>query len=138
MEKDLKKAFQNMTFEPKESLGDDIWLNIIAREKRSTRVKLYIFSVVSFLSVLGLIPALEALFNQFTQSGFYEYFSLIFSSGSNLFSYWKELVLSLAESLPIMNIIFSFSLVFIFLLSLRYVLKQIINSSYIGKTYAQA
>ena len=127
MEKDLKKAFQNLIVEPKDGLVDDVWHQIVVREKRSTRIKLYLFSSAGLLSILGFIPALKALFDGFTQSGFYEYFSLVFSSGSNLFSYWKELGLSLIESLPVLNIIFTFSLVFIFLLSIRYVIKQIIN-----------
>ena len=136
-EENLKKAFQNLKYEPKAELADSIWRHIIAREKYFTRVKLYAFSIIGFLSIAGLVPVFKALFTEFTQSGFYEYFSLIFSSGSNVFSYWKELALSLVESLPIMNIIFLFSLVFVLLLSARYLLKQIINSNYIGHSYAQ-
>ena len=132
MKENLKKAFQNSVYEPRFELSRDISRNIIKHEKRIIRIKLYLFSIVGSLSLVGFIPVLKTLFDGFTQSGFYEYFSLVFSSGSNLLSYWKELALSLIESLPILNIIFLFSLVFIFLLSLRYVLKQIINNNYIG------
>ena len=137
MDKELKKAFQKIAFEPKAGLADDIWRRVVAREKRFGRIKLYIFSLIGSVSLLGLVPAFEALFNEFARSGFYEYFSLVFSSGGNLFSYWKELVLSLVESLPLTDIIFSFSLIFIFFWSLRYVLKQIINNNCIGQSYAQ-
>jgi hypothetical protein len=136
-EENLKKAFQKLAHKPKAELSDNIWDQIVVREKRLIRIKLYIFSLAGFLAMAGLVPAFKALFAEFTQSGFYEYFSLVFSSGGNLFSYWKDLALSLVESLPILNIIFSFSLIFVFLLSVRYVLKQIINNSYIGKTYAR-
>ena len=136
-EENLKKSFQRLEIEPSAGLADKIWHHIAIREKRLIRIKLWAFSLIGFLSVAGLVPVFKALLTQFTQSGFYEYFSLVFSSGSNLFSYWKELVLSLVESLPIPNIIFSFSLIFIFLLSVRYILKQIINNNYIGETYAR-
>jgi len=136
MEKDLKKAFQNISFEPKNDLAESIWLMVLSRERRIIRIKLYVFSSTLFLSLLGFIPVFKALFAEFTQSGFYEYFSLVFSSGNNLVSYWKELVLSLVESLPVLNIILSLSLIFIFLWSLRYVLKQIINNNYVGQAYA--
>ena len=135
MSENLKKAFQKLEYEPKTNLAENIWYSIVAHEKHFIRVKLYIFSFAGFLSILGFMPVFKALFSEFTQSGFYEYFSLVFSSGSNLFSYWKELILSLTESLPVVNIIFLFSLIFIFLLSMHYVLKQIINNNYIGKTY---
>jgi hypothetical protein len=137
MEENLKKTFEKLVYEPKVSLAENIWINIVKREKRFICVRLCVFSIVGFLSILGFIPALKSLFSEFTQSGFYEYLSIAFSSGNNLFSYWKELLSSLAESLPVVNIIFIFSLVFVFLLSIRYVLKQIINNNYIGKTYVQ-
>ena len=137
-EENLKKALQKLEYEPKADLVENIWQRVVAREKRLIRIKLYAFSLVGFLSLAGLVPVFKALFSDFAQSGFYEYFSLLFSSGNNLFSYWKELVSSLAESLPVLNIIFSFSLIFVFLWSLRYVLKQIIiNNKYVGNSYVQ-
>jgi hypothetical protein len=77
----------------------------------------------------------KILINDFTQSGFYEYLSLAFSTKGLLFSYWKEFAFSLAESLPTMSIVLSLALLFIFFLSLRYVMKQIINNNRIGHAY---
>ena len=127
MRENLSKAFKKIIYTPNPELSRIICCKIASREKRIIRIKLYVFSIIGSFSIIGFIPAIKALFTEFTQSGFYEYFSLLFSSGKNLTSYWKELSFSLAESLPVFNIIFLFSLIFIFLLSLRYVLKQIIK-----------
>jgi len=135
MEKNLKKVLKRAVYEPNSNLSEAIWHNIIKKEKFLIRFKVYAFSLLGFLSIAGIIPVAKSLFVEFTQSGFYEYFSLFFSSGSSLSFYWKELTLSMAESLPVLDIIFLFSLVFIFLFSLRYVFKQIINNNNIGLSY---
>jgi hypothetical protein len=128
MEKELKKAFYKAKYEGKPDLSLNIWNSIVVRNKRITRIKLWVFSFIGFSSLVGLIPAWKVLSNDLTQSGLYEYFSLVFSSGTSIFSYWKELSLSIAESLPIISIILSLSLVFILFLSLKYVTKQIIKN----------
>ena len=124
----LVKIFKETSYEPSSDLAFNIWYTITLHEKRNTRIKLWIFSLVGFISFAGFIPALNLLLNDLRQSGFYEYFSLIFSNGSVLF-FWKELVLSIAESLPTASIILTLSLVFVFVLSLKYLIKQLNNNS---------
>jgi len=135
MEQELIKAFKKAKYEESPVLVNNIWHNIVIRNKRNTLLRLWAFSVAGFASFIGFIPALKTLLNDLTQSGFYEYLSLAFSNSGSVLSYWKEFSLSIAESLPTMSIILSLSLVFIFFLSLRYVMRQIINNRYIGKTY---
>jgi len=135
-EENLKKAFQNLNQESKVDLVTSIFGQVIKREKRLARIKLVGHSLLGFLSIVGFFPVLRSLFSELTSSGFYEYFSVAFSSGSNLTFYWKELTLLLAESLPVINIVFVLVLLFVFLLSMRHVLKQIISINYIGKSYA--
>ena len=125
MEHKLIKLFQKAKYEPDTNLADDIWHAIVIRDKYMTRLKLWAFAFMGFVSLVGLVPALKVLSNDFTQSGFYEYFSLIFSDGGSMLSYWKEFVFSLAESLPTMSIIFTLSLLFICFLSLRHLMKQV-------------
>ena len=127
MENELEKVFIKAKYEEKSNLADNIWDNIVRRNKRIINIKLWSFSFIGFFSFLGLIPAYKTLSSDLAQSGFYEYLSLVFSSNNSIFSYWKELVLSIAESLPTMSIVLSFSLIFILFLSLRYVTKQIMN-----------
>ena len=128
MEKELTKAFHKAKYEEKSDLALNIWYNIVVQDKRTTRLKLWAFSFVGATSLIGLVPAWKLLSGDLAQSGLYEYFSLIFSNGNSIFSYWKELILSIAESLPIMSIILSLSLVFVFFLSLKYIAKQIIKN----------
>jgi hypothetical protein len=138
VEQKLIKIFKKAKYEENPVLSQNIWHNIVIRNKRNTLLRLWAFSVAGLASFIGFIPALKALLNDLTQSGFYEYLSLAFSNGSSVSSYWKEFSLSIAESLPTMSIILSLSLVFIFFLSLKYVIRQIINNQYIGKTYGVA
>ena len=128
MNENLKKAFNNIKYQSEQDLSEKVWYSIVKHEKRISHIKLYTFSLFGILSLVGMIPAFKMLFADFSQSGFYEYFSLLFSSNGALVSSWKELAYSLAESLPTISIIFSFSILFIFFLSLRFVLKQIVRS----------
>ncbi len=131
MKKELRKAFLNTKIEADSSLAQNIWDSIIARNKRVARFKLWAFSSVSLASLIGFIPAWHLLSNDLAQSGIYEYLSLAFSNGSSFFAYWKEFVLSIAESLPTISIALSLSLIFIFFLSLRFATKQIIRGQLI-------
>ena len=116
MEKELTKIFNKAKYVETPNLAKNIWQNLIIRNKNIARLKLGIFSFISLFSLIGLVPALKILLNDLTQSGIYEYLSLISSSGNSIFYYWKEFLLSIAESLPTMSIV----------LSLKYVAKQII------------
>jgi hypothetical protein len=128
MEQKLTKIFQRAKYEPVPNLSISIWRVITKKERKMARLKLWAFILAGVVSLGGLVPALALLTRDFVQSGFYEYFSLIFSDSGSIFSYWKELVFSLAESLPTMSIILSLTLIFIFLLSLKYAMKQIIKN----------
>jgi glucan phosphoethanolaminetransferase (alkaline phosphatase superfamily) len=128
MQDKLTKIFKNAKYEPNPNLATSVWLVITAREKHLAQFKLWAFASAFFASLAGMIPTFQVLLNNMAHSGFYEYFSLIFSDGGSMFSYWKELILSLAESLPIMSIVFTLSLIFVFFLSLRYLMKQIIKN----------
>ena len=125
MQDKLIKIFKEAKYEPDSTLPLSVWRAIIIREKRMAKIKLWSFSIVGIASLSILIPVFEMLLTDLAHSGFYEYFSLIFSDGGSMITYWKELSLSLVESLPLMSIIFTLSLFFIFFLSLKYFLGQI-------------
>jgi hypothetical protein len=133
MEEKLLKLFKQAKYEPNPDLAACVWRTIIAEDKSYTaKFKLWICAFIGFASLAGLVPVFQMLLSDLAHSGFYEYFSLIFSDGGSILSYWKELTLSLAESLPTMSIIFTLSLVFISLLSFRYVMKQISRNQFIS------
>jgi len=126
VEQKLAKAFQAIRYEINSDLSENIWQAIVLRDRHIARIKLWAFSIIGLVSFIGLIPVLKIMLSDLTQSGFYEYLSLIFSSGS-IITYWKDFLLLIAESLPVISIISSLTLIFIFFLSIRYALKQIIK-----------
>jgi hypothetical protein len=132
MEKGLTKAFHKAIYKGDTTLAEDIWRSILVRNQHIARIKLWSFSFLGFASFVGFIPVFKTLSNSLAQSGLYEYFSLIFSNGSSVLSYWKELLFSIAESIPTMSIVLSLSFVFVFFLSLKYVMRQIIK----GQSYS--
>jgi len=127
MNKELIKIFQKSLTPPPENSPSLIWEKILKREKRLARTRLSIFSIVGTVSFLGLIPIFKILLKDLAKSGFYEYLSIAFSNGGTLSLYWKELSFSLTEALPVISILETASLVFVFFLSLHYILKQIIR-----------
>jgi hypothetical protein len=125
MEEKLTKVFQDLKYAPSTDLAENVWRTIAVRETRITRMKLWLFSFFGFVSLAGLLPVLKTLSNNFAQSGFYDYVSLLFSDGRSVLTYWKEFAFSLAESLPTLTILLSLTLTFVFFLSVRYAMKQI-------------
>jgi hypothetical protein len=134
MEKELIKAFSKIR-EEKSDLASNIWHKIVMRDRRIVRLKLYTFLLIGLTSLIGLIPAWQILSGDLARSGLYEYFSLIFSNGNSIVSYWKELTFSIAESLPTMSIALSLSLIFILFFSLKYAAKQIGNKGQLSLSF---
>ena len=137
MEEYLKNNFQKEKIEPEFILKDKIWQKIIKREKRIIYFKLISFSSLGIASILGFIPLFKIALNDFIQSGFYEYLSIAFSKNGILSPYWKDFAYSLAESIPTISTLFVLVSIFIFFLSLKYIIKQVINNNYIGQSYAE-
>ena len=124
----LIKAFSLVRHEPERDLPKKIWVAVVTREQRLTRLKLWIFSSVGLVSLIGLVPTFRMLFSDFAKSGLYDYLSLAFSDSRLVLSYWREFSFSVAESLPIISIISSLAIIFIFFLSIKYIMKQIMKS----------
>lgn len=131
MEEELIKLCCNAKYKSDTKLCEDIWCGLVEHQKRINKLKLFFFSILGTLSVLGFVPLSSRLLSDLARSGFYEYSSLIFSDGGLVIFFWREFVYSLTESIPIVSLTLSVALVFIFVLSLRYAMKQIIiNMNY--------
>ncbi|HTE48745.1 MAG TPA: hypothetical protein VK675_02470 [Candidatus Paceibacterota bacterium] len=131
MQNKLIKIFQRAKYSPGRHLADNIWFAITQRDKRMNQIKLWIFTLAGIASLLGFVPAFIRLSEDLAQSGFYEYFSLIFSDSRSILLNWKEFIYSVTESLPASGLILTLSLVFTCLLSLRYLMKQIDKSQFL-------
>jgi hypothetical protein len=119
--KDLSQILISAAYEPEANLSARIWRKISARIHRNAALKLWFSLAGGVFSLVAFVPATKLLLNNFAHSGFYDYVSLIFS-GSGVSAYWKDLMVTLASSLPTASIFYAVTLLFVFIISLRYIL----------------
>lgn len=86
------------------SLKNNIISGIVRQEHRRAKNYLIFFAAILLLSLTAVYLSLKYLTESLNQSGFYEYLSLLFSGDSVVYSYWKELSLSLIDSMPVLGI----------------------------------
>jgi len=90
---------------------------------RNARVRLWVVSSVSILSLAGFVFVFSYVGTQMQYSGFTSYLSLL-SSGS-AYLYWKEISLVLLESLPIFGVILLLGTLFTFLGSIKIAIRDL-------------
>jgi len=106
MEDKYKKLFGYINLiTPPKGLHELILVRINIEEKCLVKIRTWIFgssTAVSFgLSLWAVVYFIKSV----NETGFWQYFSLIFSENGAMLAYWRELTLSLAESLPIVSLI---------------------------------
>lgn len=120
MEDDFKKIFLNFKDQDiPEFFYRAIFSRIQARKILLAKIRLAVFGSSLLFSLIAIVPVLKYLSAEFYESGFYSYLSLIFSDSSVVFQNWKEIILSLAESAPILGIAIFLAVIFILLSSLK-------------------
>ncbi len=113
------------TVEPSENLKVSIIKEIKKREIIRAVYKIAFSSAVSLTSVSVAIIFVVNVVKDFYQSGLYEYISLMFSDGTSLISYWQTYLISVAESLPIIQITVVLASILSFIWSLNIVLPAL-------------
>ena len=103
--------------EPPLNLEASILRKISVARTRAARIHFAFLSTVSLLSLWGIFQTGISLWKSFSQSGFYDYLSLVMSDGATLTTYWKEFALSLVESLPLIGLITLFAIIAMFIWS---------------------
>ena len=124
MNENLSKLFKQTYNHPESRLSDDIWYAIQAKQAKGLKIQSLIYGIIGILSLGCFVFMIFYMKRQFVSSGFFQYVSLIFSDGNLFASYWKEYLLSLADSLPVASLGASAFLLLSVLLSLRKALKQ--------------
>lgn len=100
MNNNLSKILKQSYNYPENQLSLDIWNTIDAKISRNSKIKSISYSILGVMS-LGCFAFLSIhTKEQFSSSGFFQYASLAFSDSSILTLYWKEYLLSLADSVP--------------------------------------
>ena len=123
--KDLGELIKNITVEPETGLNERIFKSINKKEKDLYQLKLVTFTIIGLSSLATLIPVIKIIINDFNNSGLYEYSSLIFSNTESILTLGKEYILIIAESMPILSITLTLSVLFIFILSIKKIVEQI-------------
>jgi hypothetical protein len=133
--KSYKKLFdQTEMAEPSPELFTKI-ISRIHSEKKILNLKrrLIIFSLGLIISAVALVPAFNIVRADFNESGFSQFFSLLFSDFGAVLTYWQSFTLTLLESLPVMSIAVFLFIIFIFFESLKFLardMKIFLHASY--------
>lgn len=122
----MVKSYKKFEIEPPPELFEKI-VSRIQKEKRlaSARQKIFIFSAGLFWSLVAFIPSYQIVRAELMQSGFFQFFSLIFSDLSVVVVYWQSFAFTLMESLPIMSLLAFFLVLFILFESAKHLTKNI-------------
>lgn len=127
--------------EPPVGLFDRIMVRIHEEELLlSVRKRLFLFSITALGSVTAFVPVVNAFRIEFTQSGFGQFFSLLFSDGGWVAAHWQDFGLALLESMPAASIGAFLFMLLVFLWSLKHfiqALKVVFNQQQLmrGESY---
>jgi len=119
VEKNLQKLFKQASYTPESRLSGDIWKVIEYKKNHISKINLLKYMILGVLSLSGSIFSIKILIEQLSKLGFFDYLSLVFSDSGIIVTYWKEYIMTLAESLPIFSLNLSFFLLFILFISIR-------------------
>jgi len=102
---------------------------ILKRIHREERLlvfrKIIIFSATLGLSLLCFVPSLKMLLSDFSQSGFFNFFSLMFSDYSSIATYWQSFAMILLESLPAVSLAIFLAILLTLLQSIKSLIKNV-------------
>ncbi|MFA5076107.1 MAG: hypothetical protein WC480_01680 [Patescibacteria group bacterium] len=119
--KDYEKLFAHLeSIEPPANLLDKIMRRISSKHSLAAiKWRLAIVSVAVISSIIALVPASKMVQTSLAESGFLQFFSLLFSDFQVVTAYWQSFTLSLLETLPIISLTVLLVVVLVFLESLK-------------------
>lgn len=124
MKDNLSKLMKQAYNQPETGLSADIWRAIEVRQTKNLKIKSLSYGVIGILSLGGFVLMTVSVVKQFAYSGFFDYASLVFSDSGLIATYWREYLLSLADSLPVASLGVAFFLLFSMLVSIKKGIKQ--------------
>ena len=124
----IEPFFGLQSTEPPHGLADKI-IGRLHQERRLMIIKqrIIIWGITTASSVLVLIPTFRMLQANLADSGFLQFFSLLFSDSKIILSYWDTFAWSLLEALPVMSLVLFLVILGIFLKSLSVFTKNVKN-----------
>ncbi len=117
MNDNFEKLFSNLKgVEPSESLASII-LERIEAEAGLLKLKRHLLIFVTGLlsSAVAFVFAFKMVQTGFAETGFSQYFSLLFSDFNLVVGYWQSYFFTLLESLPVVSLAVFLAVILIFL-----------------------
>ena len=111
--------------EPPAGLLEKIIKRIHKEERLLVFRKIALFSTTLIGSIIAFFPTFKMLMFDFNQSGFLNFFSLMFSDFSTVSTYWQSFVMILLESLPAVSLALFLAILLVFLQSVRSLTKNV-------------
>ena len=106
MRDDYPRLFQKLQpIDPPARLYHAILAAIAMKRRRMARIRFGAGILTGTSAIAALLPASYYLYTSVIESGFTRYISLLGSDGDLALTYWKELALSLLESLPVIALL---------------------------------
>jgi len=116
MRQDFEKLF---TFSVSPEPAPDLVGKVMQRIRSEQRL-----AVSKWRGAIAFVPAFRMVQSGFTESGFMQFFSLLFTDFSIVMTYWKSFGLSLLEALPVVSLSIFFTIVLVFLESFVQLVKN--------------
>ncbi|MFA6146271.1 MAG: hypothetical protein WC697_03035 [Patescibacteria group bacterium] len=112
--------------EPSDGLFDQI-MSRIHEEQKIIMVKrrFAIFFVGLIGSMAAFAPAFKIMQSGFNESGFINFFSLLFTDIGMVMTYWHSFTLTLLGTLPLMSVATFLVVIFVFLESLKFLTQDL-------------
>lgn len=117
---------------PAAGLAGRIGSRIVRARIVRNRVRISLHGAVAAGSVVMFVTALQYTSAEASQSGFYDYVSLLVSDGKYLVSSWKEISVTILESAPVMGAAFSLGALIVLTNAVRR------GARYVSPTHASA
>ena len=124
MQDQLRQAIKKLEHNPSEGLFRVVMARIADAEIRQARTRSLLFGVLTVASLAVAVVMFGYAVQEFAQSEFLQYFSLVFSDAGAVLASWKEFILLLAESAPLTGVIVASVAFFIFLNSMKFAIKN--------------
>ncbi|MFA5358199.1 MAG: hypothetical protein WC310_00020 [Patescibacteria group bacterium] len=127
MTQDYQKLFHYLrSVSPREGFADEVILRLHSKRRiLAIRQRIAIFGVAVSLSAVALVYAAKLFISGIYQTGFAQFFSLVFSDFGTVVLSWQSFAMTLLESLPILQLVALFVSVLLFLEFIRLLARDV-------------
>lgn len=102
-----------------------IMVNINKKKLAAMRLRFVLFAVGFVCSLAAVIVSFKYVVSGFSESGFADFFDLLFSDSGSVMNYWQSYVYTLLETLPAVSIAAFLAAVFASLETVKFLVRDI-------------